>query len=156
MAPSAPPRRAPRRDGSSVVPRVVALGGLCCGPFAENLVANVPQLGEEPLLHAMRKQIAVLAFERRRAGADDAIDEDEVAVAPGLQQLVVVDEALAEREDQMMVVRTLVDLAQGDPLALEEAGDRWPDQLAGQSQHGAKAGGLLARAATEAGADRHV
>src|SRR5689334_4423428 len=98
-APPAPPRARLRRgERSSVVPRVVALGGLRCGPFAEHLVANVPQLGKEALLHAVRQQIAVLAFQRRRAGADDAIDEDEVAVAPGLQQLVVVDEALAQRE----------------------------------------------------------
>src|SRR5262245_45688574 len=136
----APPRPAPRRNGSSVVPRVVALGGLRCGPFAENLVANVPQLGEEALLHAMRKQIAVLALERRCAGADDAIDEDQVAVAPGLQQLVVVEEALAELEDQMMVVRVLVDLAQREALAVEEARDRRPDQLTGQPEHGAEAG----------------
>src|SRR5204863_2166033 len=80
---------------SAMVSGVLALRGLLRGPLREHLVADVPQLGEEPLLEAVREQLRRLALERRRAGPDDAIDQHQVALPPGLEQLVVVDQALA-------------------------------------------------------------
>src|SRR5262245_62122139 len=131
--------------GSAMVARILSGRLGRAGPVGEDLVADVPQPREEALLHAVGEEVGVLALERRRAGADDPVDQHQVAVAPGLQQLVVVDQPLAHLVDDVQLVRLVVDLAQGQALRFQVADEGRPHDLAGQAQHGAEAGRLLPR-----------
>src|SRR5688572_26055331 len=137
---------APRLAGSAVVAGVLTSCLLLRRPLGEHLVPDVPQLGEEPLLEAVREQVGRLALERRRPGPDDPIDQHQVALAPDLEQLIVVDQPLAELVELLVIVRALVDLAQRDALLLEVAGERRPHQLTRQLEHRPEPGRLLARA----------
>src|SRR3954466_2047000 len=76
---------------------VVALVGavrMACRPLGEQFVTDVPQLGEEAVLHALGELVGRLALERRCAQADLAVHDQQMAHAPRLQALIVIDERL--------------------------------------------------------------
>src|SRR5215470_7335593 len=140
----------------SVVAMVASLLEHALRPLREDLVAHVPERGEEPLLHAPLEELRGLAFQRRRPGADDAIDQHEVPLAPRLEELVEVEERLGEPVERGVLLVRLVDGAQAHPGAAEGPLERGPHGLARNPQERAESRRFLARSVTEHGADRHV
>ena len=126
--------------------------GVRLGPLGEQLVAHLPQLREEAVLHALGEQLRRLALERRRAGADLTVHEREVPLPPPLQVLIEVDQRLAEIEQLAVRIGLLVDLPERHAALLEQARHARP-HLVGELQRALEAGRLLTGAAPERVAD---
>src|SRR6266702_3985563 len=105
---------------SSVVAMVLPLHEHALRPLGEDLVADLPQGREEALLHAALEQLGRLALERRRARADDAVDQHEVALAPELEELIEVEQRLREMVEAGVALVVLVDVAHPDPATREQ------------------------------------
>src|SRR5262249_30577385 len=101
-------RQASRSSVVAMVPSPLEHGPR---PVGEELVAHVPERREEPLLHAALEELRGLALERRRARPDDAVDEHEMALPPGLQQLVEIDERLGDQVALDVPIVMLVEVA---------------------------------------------
>src|SRR5262249_17402311 len=105
----------PATRSSSMVSMFAPLLEHAAGPFGEDLVPDLPQRREKALLHAALEELGGLAFERRCARADDAVDEHQVALPPELEELVEVEQRLGEMIEAGVPVVVLVDVPHLDP-----------------------------------------